>query len=285
MRFPVCLNTQSKSAPGCPRELRPGARLGIVFAVALLLTLGPGFRPAADAQLTRVGDDRFAGLQWRFVRIKYPFVTEGTAVAQEFYGEPWAIDSPAAEQNLSRRIKTATTIEVEDPIVLGLDDPRLFTYPWIYFVEPGNLKLSDANVAVLREFLLRGGTAMFDDFHGPPEWDHFASEMKRVFPDRAIVDVPASHPVFTCFYRLDGYPQVAGLGSFLAGRSWEKGGYVARLRTIFDDTGRPMIFVNWNTDMGDGWEWSNVEEYAGYLKYTALAYRMGINEIVYALTH
>ena len=65
----------------------------------------------------------------------------------------------------------------------------------------------------------------------------------------------------------------------------EKGGYVAHLRTIFDDTNRPMLFINWNTDMGDGWEWSNAEDYPGYVKYTSMAYRMGINEVVYALTH
>jgi hypothetical protein len=106
------------------------------------------------------------------VRIRYHFITEGTRTqAQDSYGEPWYIDAPAAEQNLSRRVKTATAIQVEDPIVLTLDDPRLFTYPWIYFVEPGNLKMQDVDVANLREFLLRGGTAIFDDFHGPDEWD------------------------------------------------------------------------------------------------------------------
>jgi hypothetical protein len=253
--------------------------------LALLFTLVPVLQPRVDAQLPVAADDRFAGLQWRFVRIKYHYVTEGTRLQQEFYGEPWLIDGPAAEQNLSRRLKTATAIQVEDPIVLTLDDPRLFTYPWIYFVEPGNLRLSEGDARTLREFLLRGGTAMFDDFHGPYEWEHFALEMKKVFPDREIVDVPKEHPVFSCFYKLDGYPQIAGLGSFMAGRSWEKGGFVARLRTIFDDGGRPMLFVNWNTDMGDGWEWSNAEEFPGYIKYTSLAYRMGINEVVYALTH
>jgi hypothetical protein len=109
--------------------------------------------------------------------------------------------------------------------------------------------------------------------------------MKRLFPDREIVDVPKDHPVFSSFYKMDGFPQVAGLGSFLQGQSWEKGGVVQHLRAILDDTGRPMIFINWNTDMGDGWEWSNAAEYPGYIKYTALAYRMGINEIIYALTH
>jgi uncharacterized protein DUF4159 len=255
------------------------------LAAAIVLSLIPVLPPSAGAQLAGASDQRFAGLQWRFVRIKYHYHTEGTNEPQDFYGEPWYIDAPAAEQNLSRRVKTATAIQVEDPIVLSLDDPRLFENPWIYFVEPGNLRMTDADVANLREFLLRGGTAMFDDFHGPIEFDNLAAEMKRVFPDREIVDLPNDHPVFSCFYRLDGYPQVPGLGSFMAGRTWEKGGYVAKLRTIFDNDGRPMLYINWNTDMGDGVEWSNVEEYPGYIKYTSLAYRIMLNEIVYALTH
>jgi hypothetical protein len=182
-------------------------------------------------------------------------------------------------------VKTATAIQVEDPILLTIDDPRLFEYPWIYFVEPSSMKLPEADLATLREYFLRGGSAYMDDFHGPFEWDAFVREMKRLFPDREIVEIPKDHPVFSCFYKVDGFPQVAGLGSFLAGRSWEKGGVVPHLRTILDDTGRPMVFINFNTDMGDGWEWSNAEAYPGYIKYTALAYRMGINEIVYALTH
>jgi hypothetical protein len=257
----------------------------VILIVASLLSVVPALQPRVDAQLPTVVDDRFADLQWRFVRIRYHFITEGTRTAEDYYGEPWYIDAPAAEQNLSRRVKTATTIQVEDPIVLTLDDPRLFTYPWIYFVEGGNLKMHDGDVANLREFLLRGGTATFDDFHGPYEWANVEKELKRVFPDRDIVEVPKDHPVFSCFYKIDSYPQVAGLGSFLQGRTWEKGGFVSHLRAILDDTGRPMVFINWNTDMGDGWEWSNAEEFPGYIKFTAMAYRMGINEIVYALTH
>jgi hypothetical protein len=256
-----------------------------MLAGAILFGLIPVSRSRAGAQLPTAPDNRFAGLQWRFVRIRYHFTTENTGTDQDFEGEPWYIDAPAAEQNLSRRVKSATSIEVEDPIVLTLDDPRLFTYPWIYFVEPGTLKMTDGDVAILREFLLRGGTATFDDFHGPFEWDNLESEMKRVFPDRPIVEVPKDHPVFSSFYKIDEYPQVAGLGSYLAGRSWEKGGYVAHLRTILADNGRPMIFFNWNTDMGDGWEWSNSVDFPDYIKYTSLAYHMGINEIVYALTH
>jgi hypothetical protein len=182
-------------------------------------------------------------------------------------------------------VKTATAIHVEDPIVLSLDDPRLFEHPWAFLIEPGVLRLLDSEVPIVREFLLRGGTMMFDDFHGPIEWENFAREMRRVFPDREIVEVPKDHPVFSCFYKIDGFPQVAGIGSFTQGRTWEKGGFAPHLRTILDDNGRPMMFINWNTDMADGWEWSNVAEFPGYLKYTSMAYQMAINEIIYSLTH
>ena len=144
---------------------------------------------------------------------------------------------------------------------------------------------ADSEVPILREFLLRGGTATFDDFHGPVEWANFAQRDEALFPDREIVEVPKDHPVFSCFYKLDGYPQVAGPRLVPAGPDVGEGRRRAHLRTILDDTGRPMMFINWNTDMGDGWEWSNAEDYPGYIKYTALAYRMGINEIIYALTH
>jgi hypothetical protein len=273
--------------PGLRSRLRSGGRLGAFSVMAgVLAVLLPGpVRPGAAAQQPGNAESRYAGLQWRFVRVKYHFSTDGYQGSQDFAGEPWFIDGPAAEQNLSRRLKTATTIQVEDPIVVPIDDPGLFEYPWIYFVEPGTLRLQDHDAAALREYFLRGGTAMFDDFHGPLEWDSFEHEIKRVFPNRPIVEVPKDHPVFSTVYKLDGFPQVAGIGSFMQGRTWEKGGFVPHLRTILDDTGRPMMFINWNTDMGDGWEWSNVQEFPDYVKYTALAYQMGINEIVYSLTH
>jgi hypothetical protein len=239
----------------------------------------------ALAQLPIVADSRFAGLQWTFVRIRYTaWTTEGGNFG--FFGDPWAIDAPAAEQNLSRRLRSVTAIQVNDPISgMFLEDPNLWNHPWIYIVEPGNLRLSEKEVPILREYLLRGGTLTFDDFHGPIEWANLEQELARVFPDRKIVDLKEDHPIYSCFYKIDKYPQIPGLGSFFNGRTWEKGGYVGHLRAVLDDTQRPMVLINWNTDMGDGWEWSNAEDYPGYIKYTAQAYRMMINEIVYVLTH
>ena len=263
------------------------ARQAVLFAglAAGLLMVEPARLSDAFAQIPALQDNRFAGLQWTFVRIRYYAFTVDSRYRLDYWGEPWAIDAPAAEQNLSRRLRTATAIQVNDPIVLALDDPKLFDHAWIYLVEPGNLRLRDHEVPILREFLLRGGTATFDDFHGPYEWDNFEKEMKRVFPERTIVDLQPPHPIYSSFYQIDAYPQTPGLGSFFAGRTWEKGGFVARLRAILDDRGRPMVLANWNTDMGDGVEWSNAEEYPGYLKYTADSYRMFINEIIFSLTH
>jgi hypothetical protein len=235
--------------------------------------------------IAQLRDQRYAGLEWTFVRIKYHYITQASANFQVAEEEPWFIDATAAEDNLSRRLKTVTAIQVNNPLILTLDDPKLFEYPWIYFVEPGNLKMTEQDVKSLREFLLRGGTAMFDDFHGPYEWQNFEKEMRRVFPERKVVELQPPHPIFSCFYQIASYPQVPGLGSFFSGRTWEKGGFVPHLRAILDDDGRPMALINWNTDMGDGVEWSNAVEYPGYIKHTTQAYRMFINEILYSLTH
>ena len=138
---------------------------------------------------------------------------------------------------------------------------------------------------ILREFLLRGGTLTLDDFHGPFEWELTREAVEaRVSRSRDRRDRAAASDLH-CFYRIDKYPQIPGLGSFLSGRTWEKGGFTAHLRGILDDTGRPMVLINWNTDMGDGVEWSNAEEYPGYIKWTAQAYQMLINEVIYSLTH
>jgi len=263
--------------------MKPGVVLTIGAAMSAMLAMEGIGPPVAEAQLVR--DSRFAGLQWTFVRIKYSANTQPGRYRMEYWGEPWATDGPAAEQNLSRRVRSTTAIQVGDPIVLTLEDPTLWQYPWIYFVEPGNLELTEKEVPILREFLLRGGTATFDDFHGPFEWESLVAQLKRVFPDRPIVEIERGHPIYSCFYKLDGYPQVPGIGSFMQGRMWEKGGFVAHLRAIMDDRDRPMVLINWNTDMGDGWEWSNAEDMPGYVQHTRTAYRIGINEIIYTLTH
>jgi len=260
----------------------------LATAAALAIALGAGAPVISSlAQIHTSPDDRLAGLQWTFARVKYDTYS-GEARSNlriGYWEEPWAIDAPAAEQNLSRRLAAVTSIQVTDPIVITLDDEKIWQYPWLYIVEPSNLNLSETDAATLREHLLRGGTLTLDDFHGPYEWELTVRQLRMIFPDREIVDIEPPHPIFTCFYHLDHYPQIPGLGSFFSGRTWEKGGFVPHLRAILDDAGRPMVLINWNTDIGDGLEWSNAEEYPGYMKYTAQAYQLMINQVIYVLTH
>ena len=261
-----------------------GALAATVLAVVVA---GPIVSATQTLSPPRFGDDDLlAGLEWTFVRIRY--FSEPNRLEQfrrQYWSDPWAIDAPAAEQNLSRRMGRVTSVTVNEPLVMELGDVRLWDHPWIYFVEPSNIELSDAEAATLREFLLRGGTATFDDFHGPVELDLVKRQLRRVFPERELVRLSLDHPIFHCFYELDAYPQIPGLGSFFNGVTWEKGGFESQLHAVLDDDGRAMVLANFNTDMGDGWEWSNAEEYPSYVQYTAQSYRMMINEIVYALTH
>ena len=180
-------------SPRAGRGVRRPAALLLSSLLAGVLLLEPMRLADAIAQVPSLQDARFAGLQWTFVRIRYSAFTVDNRYRLDYWGEPWAIDAPAAEQNLSRRLRTATSIEVNDPIVLQLDDPKLWDHAWVYFVEPGNLRLRDDEVSILREFLLRGGTATFDDFHGPYEWDNFASEMRRDLGEGRVRRAAARH--------------------------------------------------------------------------------------------
>ena len=102
----------------------------VVAAAGLAALVALGALPLCLSAQPSATDGRYAGLQWRFVRIKYHYdASVLRAQGNDIYGEPWGIDSPAAEQNLSRRVKTATAIQVEDPILMTLDDPKVFEHP------------------------------------------------------------------------------------------------------------------------------------------------------------
>lgn len=243
---------------------------------------------AVEAQMPAMPGDRLAGLQWTFARVKYTASYERLGAGRprmSFWDDPWAIDAPAAEQNLSRRIRSVTAIQVGEPVVIELTDERLWQFPWLYLVEPSNLDLQPNEIPILREFLLRGGTLTFDDFHGPVRMgaDGAADGEGLSRPGDCRADAAASHFLVVLPARLlsaDSRPRLV-----LQRAHVEKGGFQAHLRAILDDDGRPMVLFNWNTDMGDGVEWSNAEEYPGYLRWTALSYQMLINEVVYSLTH
>jgi hypothetical protein len=162
-------------------------------------------------------------------------------------------------------------------------DPELFDYPLVYAVEVGRWHLSQDEASRLREYMERGGFLVVDDFWGDQEWDYFYREVQKIFPDREVEPIPLSHPVFHSFYDIDDLLQVPSIRICSGGTTSQRGGVTPRALGVFDDARRPMMMIHFNTDLGDAWEHADNPCYPHM--YSGFAYRMGINMIVYAMTH
>jgi hypothetical protein len=102
--------------------------------------------------------------------------------------------------------------------------------------------------------------------------------------DHEIVDMDITHPIFTTFYEIDEIIQVPNVGQGeRGGPTSERDGFIPQVKGIYDVNGRLMVIINWNTDLGDAWEWADNPRYP--LKYSTYAYEMGVNFIVYAMSH
>ena len=198
----------------------------------------------------------------------------------------WSVDFPKADRQfligLRRLLGHLDAYECENPILLN--DPRLAEYPFLYAVEVGQMALTEEEIAGLRRYLLSGGFLMLDDFWGTQEWTNLEVELSRVLPEYPIVDVDLDHPIFHCFYDIERLVQVPNVGLGRAGgRTHERDGYFPHVRGVFDDRGRLMVVINWNCDLGDAWEWAEDPYYP--LEFSTYAYQVGVNFIVYAMTH
>src|SRR5579864_902130 len=229
--------------------------------------------------------------EWVFARLMYP--TWHIPYDRQFRSftdwtrglTNWTIDYPRSDRHLSAAVRRLTRLQarsVEQPVNLD-DEDDVFNWPFLYGVEVGHWELTDSQVAKLREFLLRGGFFMCDDFHGTDEWNVFIYSMKKVFPDRPIVDLENSNAIFHTVFDLDERYQVPGYQYLYSGRISEKDGFEPRWRGIFDDNGRLMVAICHNMDLGDSWENADDPRYAE--KYSALGIRIGVNYIIYAMTH
>ncbi|HEY1240985.1 MAG TPA: DUF4159 domain-containing protein [Bryobacteraceae bacterium] len=202
----------------------------------------------------------------------------------------WLQDWPDAEDHFTAGIQRLTRVDTGDPRHLGLMDDHLFDYPWIYATQTAYWDLSDPEIARLREYLLRGGFLVTDDFWGPDEWEIFRRTMDRVFPGKPITDIGESDEVMHVMYNIEEKDRTFIPGS----RHLRRGpggqimvvqppGTAPAWRAMYDDRNRMIVAVNFNTDVADAWEFADVPYYPAAM--TLLAYRYGINYIVYSMTH
>lgn len=235
-------------------------RTVIIFKVIVFLTL---------CSETLRGDD----FGFRFIRIQYSSGYRGGR--GRFGGAPWKHDYPTAELNLYEALERTTKIKIHgQPLILSLSDKRIFEYPILYLCEPGFWHISDKEAEQLREYLKRGGFILFDDFRGRREWNNFENQIRRVFPEKPFIEIPPDHPIWSVYYEVD--PVEAP--SLVSGRY---GRYDDQYFAMYDEKGRMMMVICYNQDIGDGWEWPN----RNWDQASTEAFKMGINFIIWALTH
>ncbi len=253
-------------------------RLTTALVLAVLLAGGAAVAVAERADTPPVsGPATFDG-RFVFVRIRY---ADGYA-GGGFYGRqdlPWSHDYPNAEHNLMRIMSDISLLDVymgrDGGSILMLDDPNLFKYPFAYMSEPGYWTLSKAEEEGLRNYLLKGGFLIFDDFHADDHWFNLETQMKKVLPDLNWIQLEATHPVYHSFFDVDSLDDFP--------RQYEETPIFFGLFEHNDPNGRLIAVANHNNDIGEYWEFDGTGWFA--IDSTNAAYKLGVNYIMYAMTH
>ena len=240
----------------------------------------------------RAGEHEFI-----FMRGKYAnYQTDVSSGYQGFRNRAWwQTDFDGADRNLLRALRRYTSIDTSSDSfkVLSLTDPELFEHPFLYInmkrvpLYSGNgPNFSAQEAAALREYMLRGGFVMVDDFWGPEHWQDFLVELAKIFPERQPRKLALSHPIFHCFFDIDEITQVPGRGvtwNFGWGFTLDNADYPTSVHGLFDDDNQLMMVVNFNTDLGDGLEHTFDQFYP--TRYCNEAYKLVINYIIHAMSH
>lgn len=253
----------------------------IVVAVAVgQRSQGPSRRPLAPPGEGRGAPAAFAETveydgRYTFVRLRWR--PEGGR-SRGFWSSAWDHDYPRAEQHLSMILRELTAIDarLDGSLLLTLDDPRLFRYPVAFMWEPGFWALTDSEAAAFRQYLVKGGFAVFEDFDGAEQWANFEGQMRRVLPEARFVRLDAAHPLFRAFF------DIRDIDAIVHPMTRIKPSYYG----IFEDNDparRLMVVANFDNDVPEYWEWSG----QGLFPFDTSneAYKLGVNYTIYGHTH
>ena len=240
-------------------------------------------------RLELAAPDSFDGA-FQFCRVVYRGAANGD-------GADWAVDFPRADSNLMTRMSELTKMPISrlpdgepNHLLIRLTQPELFKCPFIMMTEVGNIYLDNQEAKALHDYLLKGGFLWADDFWGTAQWEQWEYELRKVLPaaEHPIVDVPMDHPLLRAQFVVTEIPQIPNIGFFRrsGGGTSEQGAdsVTPTARIISDSRGRVMVLMTHNTDISDSWEREG-EDASYFYAFSPKGYALGINVLLYAMTH
>ncbi|MGA7234114.1 MAG: DUF4159 domain-containing protein [Bryobacteraceae bacterium] len=282
-------------------------RRSLVVAVCGLVLVGVGvgvvwgqnpfriYRSFEPYDNVKLPDDWQDKTEWVYARLMYPEHPNALLARRVRFGgfnwldggTSWTQDYPRADRHFAQALRRLTRLSVrsvEQPS--NPDDLNdFYNWPWMNAGEMGDWKLTPAQAATIREYLLRGGFLMLDDFWGPEEYERFDESMKLIFPDRPVVEIDSKDAIFHTVYDLDDRVQILGDWCIHFSMQCQQRavGTQAHWLGVYDDKNRVMVAISFNSDIGDAWEWADGPQYPE--KMAGLAIRIGVNYVVYSMTH
>jgi hypothetical protein len=250
-------------------------RRQVLIAVAAVVGTAMAGATQVDGSRRVHGADSAYDGRFTFVRLRWSSGGSGRFGA---FGAAWDHDYPRAEQHLSLIVNELTLLDMrtDSSLILSLDDPELFNYPIAFMWEPGFWALTDREADAFRAYLLKGGFAVFEDFDGAAQWANFEAQMRRVLPEASFVTLDGTERVFDAFFR------ITGIESIVHPMTGRQPSYLG----VFEDNDpskRLMIVANFDNDVPEYWEWSG----QGLFPFDTSndAYKLGVNYLIYGLTH
>jgi len=255
----------------------------ILILAALASALAPSALSAASGagdkpfhyDDARLGEKKDESDRFKFARVKIAPMYPGAYLGDR--GEEWSHDYPEAGLHFSKILSELSKLQVvldEDEYIFAFDDPNLMKYPFAYMCEVGHMQLTDSEIQGMREYLLRGGFLLVDDFRGSYDMRNLEYHIKRALPEPEykIKPIDVTHPIFNCFFTIKSLDVHAPYGRFRP-----------EFLGVEDKHGRLMMIINYNNDVSDYWQWSNDPFMP--IDDTNSAYKFGVNYVFYALTH
>jgi hypothetical protein len=283
---------------------RSGARALSRGRIRVALLVLPLVLGGLVATTTPVEGQRFGGMPSRirlgsglpdipgsftFCRLAY------TSVRRDGSGNGWTTDFPEADRNFLTRIGELTTTRISrwshgEPgyAVVSATDPDLYRCPFVMATDVGELGFMQDDIEALRDYLAKGGFIWADDFWGSQGWSHFSEQIRRLLPDRSLVELTPDHPLFSQLYIITEVPQIPSINSWRSsgGSTSEMGRDSARpsMWAVSDEDGRILVLVTHNTDISDGWEREAYsEEY--FYRFSPSAYAVAVNVLLWVMSH